>query len=500
MVNAEHSQTNGLEAQHIYKSLVTIRSRMYRQTLLQMIAATFFYGLVLLAVLFFLNRFILLPLQMSLVSLIVIPIAIAIGIYLSLKQRKDLSSVARFVEKKMDLKERLSTAFELMRVTPQTEFAQRQIQDAAETAATLDLAKISPYRVPIFLKLFPIPLLLIGISFTIPFFYEVPQPLTNSQQEVLDGTIQELSQRQVKNSDLQRQISDTIKKLKTATDFDTAQRPLSDLKKTVRKQQSEQAAAIAEATEASQRFQGMNADQLASELESLAEQVEIPPELQAELRNLFERLTESLPNGAFSDALNQIRGKVVTPETLQDIIAALEKVDKSDDLAQLEAQLAASQKALALAAIETEAPSGGIANSDGAPGKDVGTVEVQGTVESISDSEPQSESQTSEADTTQRRTDSENATPPLIGEETPILQANGNQLTLTTADSGDAQGFSGVFTGQVRDGAPVYLPFSDAVLNASRAYAEAMDNRRIPVRYQAQIKTYLEAISKKNEE
>lgn len=491
-MNAEHKQTSRLDTRRIHKCLTDIRSRMYRQTFLQTIAAALFSGFVLLAILFILNRLILLPLQMSAISSTVILVAIGIGIYLSRKQRKDLSFVARFVDQKMDLKERLGTASELMRMTPENEFAQRQIQDAAETVITLDITKISPYRVPKFLKLFPIPLLFMGLSFTVPPFYEVPEPLNRQQQEIVDRTVHELTERPVKNSDLQKQINDTVQRLKTATDFDTAQKHLSDLKKAVRQQQSEQAAAIAKATEASQSFQGMNANQLASELERLTEQTEIPPELQAELRNLFERLAEGLPKGGLSDALNQIQGKAVTPGTLQDIIDALEAVNKSDDLAQLEAQLTANQKELALAAIETQTPSGNIADSDGAPGQNAGTTEVQGTAESTSNSE----SQLTNADTSGTEVNGEGTTPPLTGEETPILQVNGNQLTLTTADSGDAQGFSDVFTGEVRDGAPVYLPFNDAVLSASRAYAEAIDNKRIPIRYQTQIKAYLEAIAR----
>lgn len=496
-MNTQRKQTNGLETQRIHKCLNDIRSRMYRQAFLGTITNTSFCGLVLLAALFLLNRVVLLPLQMPRISAIVILAAIAIGIYLSRKQRKDLSSVARFVDKKMALKERLATAFELIQAAPQSEFAQRQVQDTAETVDTLDIREISPHYLPKFLKLFPIPLLMIGLSFAVPPFYEVSQPLTSQQQEILDRTARELTERQLKNSDLQQQLKDTVKKLKTATDFDTAQTHLSELKKEVRKQQAEQTSAIAEATEASQSFQGMNANQLAAELENLTEQVEIPPELQSELRDLFERLAESLPSGALSDAVNQIQGKPVTPETLQDIIAALEKVEKSDDLARLEAQLTARQKELALAAIETETLSGGVANSDGSPGQNAGTTEVQGTAESIPNSEIQTELQTSDAGTTEGGTDTENATPPLVGEETPILQVNGNPLILTTADSGDSQGFSDVFTGEVRDGTPVYLPFNDAVLSASRAYAEAIDNRRIPVRYQTQIKTYLEAIAGK---
>jgi hypothetical protein len=405
--------------------------------------------------------------------------------------------VARTVDEKMGLNERISTAFGLMQADLQGEFAQLQIRDTVETVTTLDIAEISPYRIPKFLKLFPIPLLLIGLSFTVPPFYEVPPPLTTFQQQALDRTTQGLEGKQVENSTLQAQINETVNKLKTATDLDTAQRHLSNLKKEVREQQSAQNA-ISEATEASQNFRA-DAGQFAAELKALTEQGEIPPELQAELASLFQRLRESLPQGALSDSLNQIQGKAVSPETLQDIIAALEKMEKSADLAQLEAQLAASQKDLALATIEPETSGGGVANSDGAPGQNAGTSEVQGTHESALNSDPQSESQTADTGKIVNGTDSDGSTTPLTGEETPTLQIDGEQLTLTAETSGTAKSFSDIFTGEARDDEPVYLPFSDVVLNAERAYAEAVNNNRIPVRYQTQIKTYLEAISRENE-
>ncbi len=488
-MNAEHSRTEALDAQGIKNTLNDIRGRMYRQVLLQKIAAAFFYGLVLLTILFILNRLIPLPMQLLNISWTVIVVAVIVGIGLSIRHRKDLPAVARAVDKKMELRERLSTAFGLIQIDPQGEFAQLQIRDAAEILTTVDIAKFCPYRVPMFLKLFPIPLLLIGLSFTIPHFYELPQPLTSLQQEVLDKAIQNLDGKQVKNSTLQKQIADTVHQLKTATDVDTAQGHLSELKKEVRKQQSEQNA-ITEAT------RGMNANQLAAELKTLTEQPEIPPELQAELMNLFERLAENLPEGPLNDSLNQIQGKAVTPETLQDIIEALERMDASTDLAQLAAQLTANQKELALATLETTSQEGRIANSDEAPGQNAGSQEVQGTSESIS------ESQTTDTDTDtdkgQNQTDGTDSTP-LTGEETPTGQINGQQLTLTAESSGSAQSFSEAITGEVSNDSPDYLPFSDAVLNAERAYAEAVNNNRIPIRYQAQIKAYLEAISEKNE-
>ena len=498
MVNAKRNQTEGSDAQRIENALNAIRRRMYRQVLGQKIAAAFFYGLVLLAMLFVLNRVIPLPIQLPSISWIVVAAAVIVGICLSVNHRKDLLSVACAVDEKMELRERLSTAFGLIQTDPQGEFAQLQIRDAAETLTTLEIAEISPYRVPMLLKLFPIPLLLIGCSFAMPFFYEVQQPLTDLQHGVLDKAVKNLDGKQVKNSILQQQISDTINQLKTAKAIDTAQRHISDLKKEVRKQQSAQNA-ITEATDATQNFRGMDTSQLASELKVLAEQTDIPQELQAELMRLFERLAENLPEGPLNDSLNQIQGKSVTPETLQDIINALEMMDTSTDLAQLEAQLTANQKELALATLETASQDGGIANSDGTPGQNAGSREVQGTREGTSDADPLSTSQTTDADKVEDETDGEAATP-LMGEETPALQIDGQQLTLTAEVSGNTQGLSDAITGEVSNESPAYLPFSDVVLNAERAYAEAVNNNRIPVRYQAQIKAYLEAIARENEE
>ena len=163
MVSSERDRVKGLDAQCIETCLIDIRDRMYRQALLQTITFTFFWGLILLAVLFLLNRVILLPMPISKISWIVISVAAIVGICLSFKHRQNLLFVARLVDEKMGLSERLSTAFGLVQSSPQSEFAQLQIQDAAETATTLDHTKISPYRLPKFLKLFPIPVCLIGL-------------------------------------------------------------------------------------------------------------------------------------------------------------------------------------------------------------------------------------------------------------------------------------------------------------------------------------------------
>ena len=251
---------------------------------------------------------------------------------------------------------------------------------------------------------------------------------------------------------------------------------------------------IADATQATPRFKGMNAERLAAELEALAAQPVLSAELQAELAELFARLAKSLPN----TPLAEMQGKGVSAETLRDIAEILREAKAFTQLARLEAQLTASRKELALASIDAATPSGGVANSDGAPGQESGNAEVQGTLEMGTETSPASEEGVSK--------DRENAgdRPPrygddaslLTGDETSSLQVNGEELILTTEPSAESQRFSRVFTGEeVLIGDSDYPLFSTVVLNAKREYARAIENNRIPMRYQAQIQAYLEAIA-----
>ena len=331
-----------------------------------------------------------------------------------------------------------------------------------------------------------------------PLRYDVPVPLTAAQQKAVDAAVQNLEKMQADAPTLQAQIRETVDKLKVAKDVREAQTQLSALNAEVRKRKREQHAemesAIADATQATPRFKGMNAERLAAELEALAAQSELSSELQAELGELFARLARSLPH----TPLAELQGKGVSEETLRGIADVLRQAKAFKQLAQLEAQLTASRKELALASIDTPNPSGGVANSDGAPGQESGDAEVQGTLETAKE--------TSEARAERVSKDRETAgdRPPrygddaslLTGDDASSLQVNGEQLTLTVQPAAASQRFSRVFTGEeVLTGDSDYRLFRDVVLNAKREYAQAIENNRIPMRYQAQIQAYLEAIA-----
>ena len=507
----------------ILNLLTNARTRVHRQVLLQKVTSALFWGLVLLAMLFVVNRLIPLPMRLMDMSLFIIFGAMGVGLCLSFRHREDLRTVARTFDRGMGLKERLSTAYELIEAvardrkpTPYGEagapgidvspFARLQIRDAANAASDKSehLSTIFPYRMPRLLKAVPIPLLCIGLSFAVPRLYDVPPPLTAAQQNAINTVVQRLEKLQDDNPSLHAQLRDAVSQLKAAKDVHdvhTVQAALSALNAEVRNQKVAQAAeieaAIAEAVRAAPRFKGMDAGQLSAELEALAAQQELSPELQAELLELFARLAESVPRGSLSDALSHIQGEPVSEETLQDIADALRQAKALAQLERLEAQLTASRKALALASIDTQNLSGGVANSDGAPGQEAGSSEVQGTLETGNDeSQARVESKGSAGDKPPRY--GEEAAP-LTGDETASLQVSGEQLTLTQAPSSESQRFSRVFTGAAAlSGESSYRIFDDVVLSAKREYAQAIENNRIPMRYQSQIKTYLDAIATAN--
>ena len=477
----------------ILNCLTALRNRVYRQALIHTVTRAVFWGACVLAVLFIGIRLISFPIPMPVVTPLVIAGAVIVGICFSFRDWQTLFDTARFVEGELALKERVSTALELIEKNRQDAFTQLQILDTANTVATLEKSKIIPYTLPPLLKWMAIPLLLIAISFAVPRLYEVPQPLTDREKRAIDLAIENLER--VDTSIIREKRDETINALKNVADAVDAQARLRTLTREVREQKSKlpDEMTIMEATQATQHFKGMDADALADELEVLAEQTEIPSELREALAELAAKLAADVPEGALSRSLAEIQGKVVSPDVLRDIADALREVKQ---LQQLEAQLAESRKGIALASIETEQLGDSIATSDGTPGQELGNRETQGTLATGggTDFTPAG------GDFTPAPDDG-SPSKPLTGDGTPLASSpDGEVLTVTPAGTSDSERVTRSSAGDTMDtmdttAASDYLPFSEVALAAQREYAQAVENKRIPKRYQAQIKTYLEAIA-----
>ena len=189
------------------------------------------------------------------------------------------------------------------------------------------------------------------------------------------------------------------------------------------------------------------------------------------LKKLAERLAGNTTTENLTNQLAQLQTQAVSPEMLKQIARSLLAVDqKMKTVAQLEGlldQIKASRRNIALAGIQMERRTGGVADASSSPGAEAGTGEVQGT--QVQTEDPSTQSPEAETST---------------------------DLTLPNIPS-DSEDFSQVYVEEdpTGKGEPTYMPYREVYLRARQAYAAAMERDEIPLRYRGQVKAYLEAIA-----
>ena len=483
MRNAAQNQPE----QIIQNKLSAIRRRMQIEGIFQNLAAFNFWGLLIAGILFVANRFFPLPIPIGFAVALSIIIASATAVGLSLMRKIDPFEVARFVDQRLNLKERLGTALEALDRRNAGDFAILQVRDTARAAQGILPAAVVSCTVPRTLKWLPIPMLLVGLSFFIPRMYEIPPPLTLSEQAAihdaaarLEGVVSGSNK-----SELSKQVEETAKALRNSRTggVQAVQEKLSKLREEVQAQKSQlaeneldQAAeAISTLGEKSSLLSGTNAAEIASELEKLADQMDGLTKMErTELDTLLKQLAERLGGNPAAknlvDQLNEIGTGGVSPEMLAKIARSLLEVDQqAKDMAQLEdilEEIQTSRKNIGLAGIEMARKTGGVAGSDGGPGEESETGEARGTqVEEMS----------------------------AGVEPTEALRLSG-----VTSESEE---FATASTQEAPSGEeePTYMPHREAYLNAKQAYAEAVERDRIPVRYRQRVKDYLDALANAGE-
>ena len=472
--------------QIIQNKLSAIQRRMRIDGILQNLATFNLWGVLIAGILLVANRFFPLPIPIGFAIALPVVIASAIAVGLSLIRKIDPFAVAHFVDQRLNLKERLGTALEAMDRRGTGDFAILQIRDAAGASQEIVPAAAFSYTVPSILKWFPVPMLLVGLSFFIPRMYEVPPPPNPSEHAAIHDAAARLKQAasSLDDAELSKKVEETVKDLRNNTSVQTAQKQLSRLREDVETQRSQLAEnemdqaveTISTLNENSNLLSGANTEEIASELQELADQMDglteaQRAELDALLRQLAERLGGNPAAKNLVDQLNEIGTEGVSPEMLAKIARSLLEIDQqAKNMAQLEEileEIKASRKNIGLAGIEMARKTGGVAGSDGGPGEESETGEARGTqVDAMS-----SESQPTEA-----------------------LQLRG-----ATSDSEEFSTASTQETPSDEEEEPTYMPYRQAYLNAKQAYAEAMERDGIPVRYRQRVKDYLDAIANTGE-
>ena len=472
--------------QIIQNKLSAVQRRMRIESSFQNLATFNFWGLLIAGILLAANRFFPLPIPIGLAVFTPIVLASVIAVGLSLGRKINPSEVARLVDQRLNLKERMGTAIEMMSQRGTDDFAMLQIRDTARASQGILPAAAVSYTFPSTLKWLPLPLLIVGISFFIPRMYEVPAPPNSSEQAAirdaasrLKGAISGLD-----NAELSKKAEETVKTLRNKrTGVQPAQKKLSKLREEVeaeKKQLSENeideaVETISAVSKNSELLSGTDTEEIASELQKLADQMDglteaQRTELDALLKQLAERLGDNPAAKNLVDQLNEIGTERISPEMLEKIARSLLEVDRqAKDIAQLEGileEIQASRKNIGLAGIEMARKTGGVAGSDGGPGEESGTGEAQGTQLGALSSEEQS-----------------------MG----ALQLRG-----ATSDSDE---FSTASTQEAPSGEeePTYMQHREVYINAKQAYAEAVEREEIPVRYRQRVKDYLDAIANTDE-
>ena len=472
--------------QIIQNKLSAIQRRVRIDSIFQNLATFNLWGLIITGILLVANRFFLLPIPIGLAVSLPIVVASAAAFGASLLRKVDPSEVARHVDQRLNLKERLGTALEAMDRRETDDFAILQIRDTARvTQGILPAAAVS-YTFPSTLKWLPIPLLIVALSFFLPRMYEVPAPPTPTEQAAihdaasrLEGAVSGLD-----NAELSKEVEETVKILRNKrTGVQPAQKELSKLRKDVEARKSQLAndeidqvvETISEMSENSELLSGTDTEEIASELQKLADQMDglteaQRTELDALLRQLAERLGDNPAAKNLVDQVNEIGTEGVSPEMLAKIARSLLEVDQqARDVAQLEGildEIKASRKNIGLAGIEMARRTGGVAGSDGGPGEESGTGEAQGTQLGAMSSEEQS---------------------------TEALQ-----LTGVTSDSEEFS-IASTQAAPSDEEEPAYMRHREVYLNAKQAYAEAVEREEIPVRYRQRVKDYIDAIANTDE-
>ena len=469
--------------QIIQNKLSAIQRRMRIDSVIQNLATFNFWGLLIVGALLVANRFFPLPILIGYAAFLPIVGASVIAVSLSLIREIDPFAVAHLVDQRLNLKERLGTALDAIHRGGVNDFAILQIRDAAQAVQGLVPATAFSYTVPAILKWLPIPILLVGFSFFIPRMYETPAPPTASEHAAIHGAAARLEQavRGLDDTELSKKVEETTKVLRNKrTGVQAAQKALSKLREEVQAQNTENGMdqaveAISTVGESSKLLSGADAEAVASDLQKLADQMDElteaeRAELDALLRQLADRLGDNPAAKGIVDQLNEIETEAVSPEMLAKIARSMLEINQqAKDRTQLAAileEIKASRKNIGLAGIEMARKTGGVAGSDGGPGEESDMGEAQGTQIGAMGSETQ--------------------------------PAEALQLRGVASDS---EGFSTASTQETPSGEeePTYMPYREVYLNARRAYAEAMERDRIPVRYRQRVKDYIDAIANTGE-
>ncbi|HIE28088.1 TPA: hypothetical protein EYP66_12450 [Candidatus Poribacteria bacterium] len=465
--------------------LATARRRMRFMILQSCLAFYIPLGILLSSMTVLVSKFIYLSDIIYYLAAIPIFVGVVAALLKILLYKLTLYDVAYDLDARLNLKERLATALEIVDTEHTGEMERFQVNDASRIASDLNLKEIYPYSPPKLIKLIPIALLLLFGFLLMPRYYQIPPEPTVAEREAMQeaaNVLENLNGQGALTESMNKKLKDVITALRNkTTDVKKAQKRLTELYSEIKTQRDELSApnlpqAMANMDKIisqSKLFPNTAPDAVANELERLAEKLQkdkMPPEVKKELEETLKQLLTQLDGLStpkeLAEQLRSIESQILNPEMLKRIAQNLSELAKraqsTEQLEQMLARIQANQQKIGLAGLNLERKSDGIAKSDSRAGDEYSVGEAQGTQVKINSSSTNNEGMT---------------------------------LKLTGQESSDDT-FSPVYTSErPEEGGKSYTPYQEVYLNAKQAMSEALQKERIPARYRKQVLEYFEAIA-----
>jgi len=330
-------------------------------------------------------------------TLLILPISLPfIWFSMALLRTRRLDLIAVEVDRSFDLKERVSTAYEIVSGRIRSGLGDLVIADALAHIEGVDLKAGFPLRFPKkpLLSLLLIPLALLIVHLT-P--YHMTGEVNPEEREAIAEVTESLSQLpagRISSEEVVKSLRRTVKVMRDKRlDKSKALKRLAELESKVARQYKRASQAdealreIIQILKTSLPFTPKSIDRSSKIIEKVASDLEndrIPPEmlpqLERALKKLFERL--GMLNDELTKSLDEVSRNPLSPESLRDLAKALREFEsKADDLQILRMMLARIRKGelrIGMIGLEGERPKGRFASKEGLPGGEGGAEEALG--------------------------------------------------------------------------------------------------------------------------
>ncbi len=328
--------------------------------------------------LIFVSKFVMIPIPLALTVFSVLVICLTGGIIRGTLARVSPMEAAMMADARLSLKERLSSAVELMGEEDRSEMAELQLEDAAEHARSLDPKSVCPRVFPLAAKILPLSLLFLIALFYVPNFYggsgEVPAVVRQAIKQA--GADMEDMAGEINKNPLAEEVADL------ASEMEAAGRELKD--KTMTKKE-----ALRNLSNLARRMEALKIiGEVSEELGS-----DMTPDKKRILDDLLEKLADrlkDLPDMAeISQKVVKAQQAALSVEALKDLAAALKQIEMGVSdmkaLQQMSEQVAKGKRDIGrvtLAAADSSELTGEREESSGpmgggAPGEDTAKVEEE---------------------------------------------------------------------------------------------------------------------------